>query len=446
MKPRTIFLGAGIIFATITTTFGQPTITRQPASQTASLFADAKYSLLATGDPPLGYQWWFKNAELPGRTSATLTITNVQRFDAGNYSVVVSNFSGSVTSQVATLTITPFNSMFEFGFSWTDTQGIAHGCPRPTQCPTCYWQGRISNGPMWPEYLSTNLGLPYVVANNYAVCGSSSPAIRDQVYTFQAPRKPQLSLYCMWAAGPPDGPLSDAVRAMTNEVAGTQLFQATLLNNSNSISRLYAKGARTILVEQEFDWSRHPLQIAAWPGDLALLPKYGEYLASFNTALVDMLTTYSKSRPDLRILYVDMWSEFNKVLSNPAQFGFTVVNIDALHDPALTDKSLDGPGADYLTWDDATHPTTKLHRLIADWHLKALLNSALETLDSTMANNSPTIRMNHLQIGRDYALQASPDLRQWHDLNAFTAAAGTNEWADSSVGASTAFYRLRWQP
>ncbi|MBI3416579.1 MAG: immunoglobulin domain-containing protein [Verrucomicrobia bacterium] len=429
-----------------TALFGQPAIVTQPSNQTASLFADAKFRVSVTGNPAFSYQWRFSDADLTDKTNATLTVANVQRTNAGNYSVVVTNLSGSITSQVATLTITPFNSMYEFGFSWTDTQGIAHGCPRPTQCPTCYWQGRISNGPMWPEFLSTNLGLPYVVANNYAVCSSSSPDIRDQIYNFPAPPKPQLSLYCMWAAGPPDCcSLSDAVRAVTNEVVGAQFFQASLLNNSNSISRLYAKGARTILVEQEFDWSKHPLEIAAWPGDPALLPKYGEYLAGFNAAVVKMLTTYSKSRPDLRILYVDMWSEFNKVLSNPALYGFTVVNIDALHDPALTDKSLNGPGADYLTWDDATHPTSKFHKLIADWHLKVLTNSVLEELDATIANGSPTIRMNRLQIGRDYTLQTSSDLNQWQDIQTFTAVAGTNQWTASSIGATSAFYRLKWQ-
>src|SRR5205809_4633499 len=88
-----------------------PRITRQPANQTASLFADAAFRVIATGDAPLSYQWRFKNADLLGMTNSILTVTNVQRSDAGNYNVVVTNPSGSITSQVATLTITPFNSI-----------------------------------------------------------------------------------------------------------------------------------------------------------------------------------------------------------------------------------------------------------------------------------------------------------------------------------------------
>ena len=47
---------------------------------------------------------------------------------------VVTNLSGSVTSQVATLTITPFNSIYCFGFSWTDT----HNCGSDFTSPDYY--------------------------------------------------------------------------------------------------------------------------------------------------------------------------------------------------------------------------------------------------------------------------------------------------------------------
>src|SRR6185369_17264563 len=112
-----IILLAGLEIGVI----GQPVITKQPANQTGSLFADATFSLLVSGDPPLNYRWRFNAAELLGATNRTLSITNVQRSHAGNYDVVVGNASGSVTSQVATLSMVPFNSLYFFGFSWTDT-------------------------------------------------------------------------------------------------------------------------------------------------------------------------------------------------------------------------------------------------------------------------------------------------------------------------------------
>ena len=84
------------------TCFAQPTITAQPTNQTSSLFADASFRVTAKGDAPLSYQWQLNHADLSGMTKTTLMIENVQRANAGNYRAIVTNPSGSVTSQVAT--------------------------------------------------------------------------------------------------------------------------------------------------------------------------------------------------------------------------------------------------------------------------------------------------------------------------------------------------------
>src|SRR5438477_12159530 len=117
MKTKTNLLATATFLTAFIDGFCQPTITKQPTNQTASLFADATFRVTATGDAPLSYQWRFNDGDLIGMTNATLTVTNVQRADGGNYNVVVTNLSGSITSQVATLTITPFNSIYCFGFS-----------------------------------------------------------------------------------------------------------------------------------------------------------------------------------------------------------------------------------------------------------------------------------------------------------------------------------------
>ena len=54
---------------------------------------------------PLYYRWYFNSNVLPNATSATLTLTNVQLGQAGNYSVVVANLYGSATSSNALLTV-----------------------------------------------------------------------------------------------------------------------------------------------------------------------------------------------------------------------------------------------------------------------------------------------------------------------------------------------------
>jgi len=439
-----IVLGSTILMADVSNSHGQPVITKQPTNQTASLFADATFRVSATGTAPLSYQWRLTDADLIGMTSATLTITNVQRTNAGNYRVVVTNLSGSVTSQVATLTITPFNSIYAFGFSWTETPG---GWTPTNE----FWHGAASNGPLWPDYLSPNLGLVYVATDNYAQAGATSSEVLSQVSNdFVAPRKPQLSLYCLWAgdgdfvrAIPPDG-FGNGYLDVTNEVSWKQLVHSAILNNSNAVNRLYTEGARTIVIQTEIDFSWFPASLQAFGTNRAGLSRLSEYISQFNAGFSDAMRAYIQTKPDLRLLFVDMFSKLNDVLAHPSQYGFTKTDIDALGDPLLTDKSFTGPGADYVYW-ESVHPTSKFHELTAGWHLETLTNSVLEKLGVTIANGSASIQMNRLQIGREYTLEKSLDLTNWGDATSFTASAGTNIWQTALGNELTVYYRLKWQ-
>lgn len=88
-----------------------PQITQQPQSQAVLAGSNATFTVVATGQTPLRYQWSFNGANLAngprisGATNSTLTISKVIGGDAGNYQVVVTNRHGSVTSVVATLTV-----------------------------------------------------------------------------------------------------------------------------------------------------------------------------------------------------------------------------------------------------------------------------------------------------------------------------------------------------
>ena len=62
-------------------------------------------SVSAIGASPLSYQWRFNGTNQAGATASVYTLPSVQAGDAGNYSVVVSNAAGSVTSSEAVLTV-----------------------------------------------------------------------------------------------------------------------------------------------------------------------------------------------------------------------------------------------------------------------------------------------------------------------------------------------------
>jgi hypothetical protein len=82
-----------------------PNIITQPTNQIAGNGGSATFIAAATGIPDPAYQWQCTGTNLPGAISATLSLANVSAGNAGGYSVIVTNNSGSVTSSIATLTI-----------------------------------------------------------------------------------------------------------------------------------------------------------------------------------------------------------------------------------------------------------------------------------------------------------------------------------------------------
>ena len=81
-----------------------PAITSQPANTTVTAGQTATFTVAASGTGPLNYQWKFGSTNV-GSNSTTLTLANAQAANAGSYSCVVTNSSGSVMSNPATLTV-----------------------------------------------------------------------------------------------------------------------------------------------------------------------------------------------------------------------------------------------------------------------------------------------------------------------------------------------------
>ncbi len=90
-----------------------PSIVVQPTNQMVNRGQDVTLSVVAAGTAPLSYQWRTNAVNLSdggnvwGVHTPTLTLTNVQLSNAGNYTVVVTNQYGSATSDTALLTVNP---------------------------------------------------------------------------------------------------------------------------------------------------------------------------------------------------------------------------------------------------------------------------------------------------------------------------------------------------
>jgi hypothetical protein len=82
------------------------TITTQPGSLSVVVGQTATFSVAATGTAPLAYQWQKNGAPISGATSASYTTPATTSADNGaKFIVVVSNASGSATSNAAVLTV-----------------------------------------------------------------------------------------------------------------------------------------------------------------------------------------------------------------------------------------------------------------------------------------------------------------------------------------------------
>ena len=76
------------------------------SSRSVTIGASAAFSVVAGGGGPYSYRWYFNETYTsPGWTTATLNLANAHPTNAGGYRVVVTNSLGSVTSEVATLSV-----------------------------------------------------------------------------------------------------------------------------------------------------------------------------------------------------------------------------------------------------------------------------------------------------------------------------------------------------
>ena len=82
-----------------------PSITTDPRSQTLIKGGSGSLRIASGGSLPLFYQWRKDGANIFKATNDTYSVANAQSEQAGAYTVMVSNFIGSVTSSVAMLTV-----------------------------------------------------------------------------------------------------------------------------------------------------------------------------------------------------------------------------------------------------------------------------------------------------------------------------------------------------
>jgi hypothetical protein len=82
-----------------------PLISAQPQSRTLRDGLSTTFAVVAEGNGPVRHQWHFNGAALPDATNSSLTLTNVQLEQAGDYAVWLADEAGSIWSDTAKLTV-----------------------------------------------------------------------------------------------------------------------------------------------------------------------------------------------------------------------------------------------------------------------------------------------------------------------------------------------------
>jgi hypothetical protein len=118
------FLGASGT-ARLNISDGQPPdITTNPQSQTNIPGSNVTFNVIVSGSTNFFYQWQFDGTNIPGATLASFTTNNVTNASAGNYTVIVSNPYGTVTSAPpAVLTVQ--------SAPWIEMQPVSGPSPTP---------------------------------------------------------------------------------------------------------------------------------------------------------------------------------------------------------------------------------------------------------------------------------------------------------------------------
>ncbi len=160
---QTLVAGVLILFAHLgsaQTAVIPPTISAQPTNQTVVHGANVTFMVTATGTD-LTYQWR-KNGKdfadyenVSGAGTHTLKLVGVAQIDAGDYSVLIRNASGAITTAVATLEIKPitvFSDDFEMGLTnWTAFSELPGLVEALHQSATAKKLNPTSKGSLSPE-------------------------------------------------------------------------------------------------------------------------------------------------------------------------------------------------------------------------------------------------------------------------------------------------------
>ncbi len=275
-------------------------------------------------------------------------------------SIVVLTLVAAVTS---TAHAQSFTRLVSFGDSLSDV-GNVNGATFGISPGSSYFNGRFSNGNVWSERLSSQLGLGATQTpsrntggRNYAYGGVRSgsgntsfflffsfPNAGTQIEQFLGSNTPaSTDLYTLWIGG--------------NDFIDGQTDVSIPANNVQShLQRLGQAGAKNVLVA-----NLPPLgELPRYVGNATNRAAFNARSRAYNAALDARLVAVRAQYPSTTFRLLDAEAFFDDVLASPAAYGFTNVS-----QPALVGSTV-VPNPDSYAFYDDIHPTRRAHSLLGD--------------------------------------------------------------------------------
>lgn len=294
------------------------------------------------------------------------------------------------------------------------------------------------------EVLAQRQGIVYDPGRNWSFFGHYSPNLVTNAGKFIGPADASTALVIVWVSN------ADFVYSINhyapyssnNLATWTNAIHRSITNHVQIIQTLYARGARTLILPNAVDLTQVPYYVGMPAASRSFVR---QRVVDFNRAFTGILDEARASLPGITIHAPDIFELFEHLLAQSATYGLTNVlqnglSMDALSDPSLTDKSLNGPGANYIFW-DYLDPTARAHAVIAD-SVHQLI-SPVRIGDITPLHGSNVVTAVNLPIGREGFVEATVNLTHWSIATRVPSAEATEEILVPLSG-SLQFYRLRF--
>lgn len=240
--------------------------------------------------------------------------------------------------------------------------------------PAKYFDGGYTNGPVWPQYLSWELGMKYEENLNFSRFGGITLPPATELLSKDMSHS--LGLY--WSNTAAFSAIFGTYLAGDNPEFFESLGSAMHEELLRTLETGYTLGLRDFLILNVADVTFAPLVKnllnAGQQGRLrnlilSLVPDYGEYRDTWFTGLF----------PGMRASVVNPNTYLDLFRAAPGDFGITNINQGHLTSgPTPYAGYFGNPGSDYFFWDDST-PTTKVQSNLAGYIFADVFSTGVPT-------------------------------------------------------------------